>query len=116
MIKHVAFVMYPVTDMDRAVKFYEDGLGFKRGELQSPYWMEFDVAGQTFGIGTFEQVGKAGTANSFAIEVADVNAARARLEEHGYSATEPHELPNCFLSMAKDPDGNSVWLHQSKRT
>ncbi len=27
MIKHIAFTMYPVTDMERARRFYEDTLG-----------------------------------------------------------------------------------------
>jgi predicted enzyme related to lactoylglutathione lyase len=114
MIKHVAFVMYPVTDIHRAAEFYENGLGLKRGELSSDFWIEFDIDGQTLGIGNFEQVGKPGTANSLALEVADIQAMRSRLSEHGHAASEPHELPNCFLSVVSDPDGNNVWLHQRK--
>lgn len=29
MIKHIAFTMYPMTDMARARRFYEDTLGFR---------------------------------------------------------------------------------------
>jgi predicted enzyme related to lactoylglutathione lyase len=114
MIEHVAFVMYPVTDMERAAAFYERGLGLRRDGLDSPVWIEFDVAGTTFGIGNFEQVGKPGTANALAIEVADMDAVRARLTEQGFTASEPYELPNCFLSVVQDPDGNNVWLHKRK--
>ena len=114
MVEHVAFIMYPVTNMERAAGFYENALGLHRGELASPFWIEYEIAGTTFGLGTFEQVGKPGTANALVLEVGDMNAARARLSEHGFSSTEPHELPNCFLSMTQDPDGNSVWLHHRK--
>lgn len=113
-IKHVAFVMYPVTDMPRAVAFYRDGLGLKQDGLNNDFWVEFDVPGMTFGIGNFEQVGTAGTAQSLAIEVDDIAAARAELTGRGIAASEPHELTNCWISLLNDPDGNTIWLHQSK--
>ena len=114
MIEHVAFVMYPVTDMARAAAFYEDGLGLRRDGLASDYWIEYDVAGVTFGIGNFEQVGKPGTANALAIEVDDVAAFRKQLADRGYTATQPHDLTNCLISVVHDPDGNNIWLHQRK--
>ncbi|MBV8117618.1 MAG: VOC family protein [Candidatus Eremiobacteraeota bacterium] len=113
-IKHVAFVMYPVSDMERAIAFYRDVLGFKQEGLELPFWAEFDVAGTTFGIGNFEQVGKPGTAQSFAIEVDDMAATRARLSELGVESTDPFETQVCFISMVADPDGNHICLHQAK--
>jgi len=59
-------------------------------------------------------VGSPGTAQSFAVEVEDVFDYRKRLAAKGVEATEPHELQNCWISVVKDPDGNMVWLHQSK--
>jgi predicted enzyme related to lactoylglutathione lyase len=112
--KAIAFTMYPVTDMPRAVAFYKDALGLPAGELASDYWMEFEIAGGTFGIGNFEQVGKAGTAQSLALEIDDVAALRAKLAGLGIEASEPHELGGCWLSVVADPDGNKVWLHQKK--
>ena len=114
-IKHVAFTMYPVTDLPRAVAFYRDGLGLKQDGLDTDFWVEFDVGGATFGVGTFEQVGTPGTAQSLAIEVDDVVAFRSQLAARGVDATEPHELAACWISVVKDPDGNQVWLHQVKR-
>ena len=113
-IKQMAFTMYPVTDMPRAVTFYRDVLGLKETDVKAAYWAEFDVAGQCFGIGNFEQVGTPGTAQSFALEVDDLPAFRQTLAAHGVEASEPHELQNCWLSTVRDPDGNSIWLHQSK--
>jgi predicted enzyme related to lactoylglutathione lyase len=113
-VKLIAFTMYPVTDMQRAIAFYRDHLGLPAGELASDFWFEFDIAGGTFGIGNFEQVGKAGTAQSLALEVAALDGLRAKLLDAGYEVSEPHDLSSCRISVVKDPDGNSVWLHEKK--
>jgi len=110
----LAFTMYPVTDQQRAVAFYRDVLGLALSGLETEYWTEFDVNGATFGVGNFEQVGKPGSAQSLALEVDDLDAYRARLISLGSEVTEPHELAFCRISVVKDPDGNSIWLHQSK--
>jgi predicted enzyme related to lactoylglutathione lyase len=110
----IAFTMYPVTDMPRAVAFYRDVLGLKPGDMAADFWNEFDVGGGTFGIGNFEQVGTPGTAQSLAIEVDDMAAFRASLKERGLESNEPFETQICYISMVRDPDGNQVWLHQSK--
>ena len=110
----IAFIMYPVSDMPRAVAFYGDGLGLKQEGPASDFWVEFDVAGGTFGVGNFEQVGTPGTAQSLALEIADLPAYRTELSGRGIESGEPHELQNCFISLVRDPDGNQVWLHQLK--
>ncbi len=106
--------MYPVTDVPRAVAFYRDVLGLRLDGLASEYWTEFDVAGTTFGVGNFEQVGKAGTAQSLALEIDDLAGFRTALTAKGVESTEPHELANCAISVVQDPDGNQVWLHEKK--
>lgn len=106
--------MYPVTDMARAAAFYADVLGFKKTGLDLEYWVEFELEGTTFGIGNFEQVGTAGTAQSLAIEVADMSAVRKTLGDRGHETMEPFETPICFISRVSDPDGNVITLHQAK--
>ena len=106
--------MYPVTDMKRAMAFYKDGLGLKSGDVTIEYWAEFDIGGGTFGIGNFEQLGTAGTAQSFALEIADLAAFREKLKSAGYESSEPHDLPTCSIAVVADPDGNKIWLHEKK--
>jgi predicted enzyme related to lactoylglutathione lyase len=113
-VSTIAFTMYPVSDMQRALAFYRDALGLKTTDLASDFWTEFDVAGATFGVGTFEQVGTPGSAQSLALEIDDLPAFRATLSERGIESSEPHELQACWISVVKDPDGNQIWLHQSK--
>lgn len=113
-VSHVAFVMYPVSDMARSIEFYTNVLGFRKAGLESDSWVEFEVGGTTFGLGNFPQVGKPGTAQSLAIEVTDMAAFRADLAAKGYDAPGPHETPVCFISGIQDPDGNSITIHQLK--
>jgi len=112
--QRVAFIMYPVSDMARAVRFYSDVLGLTKAGLDNEHWVEFDVSGTTFGVGDFEEVGTPGTAQSLALEVADMTVTRTALSDRGLETTEPFETPMCFLSMLRDPDGNQIWLHQLK--
>ena len=109
-----AFTMYPVTDMPRAIEFYRDVLGLRPTNDASTVWQEFDVSGATFGVGNFEQVGTPGTAQSLALEIDDLPAFRRTLRERGVDVSEPHGLPNCWISVVHDPDGNMIWLHQLK--
>jgi predicted enzyme related to lactoylglutathione lyase len=111
----IAFTMYPVTDLPRAVAFYRDVLGLPQLGLESPAWVEFEVGGATFGVGTFEQVGKPGTAQSLMLEVDDLAAFQARLAAQGVTSFGPFETPVCWISGVQDPDGNSVGLHQLKK-
>ncbi len=113
-VSSIAFTMYPVTDMPRAVAFYRDALGLESGEVASDFWNEFDVDGATFGIGNFEQCGTPGTGQSLALEIDDLPAYRKALAGRGVEAGEPHELAHCWISVVRDPDGNQVWLHQRK--
>ncbi len=113
-VRAIAFTMYPVTDMPRALAFYRDDLGLTPGEITSDYWAEFEAGGGTFGIGNFEQVGTAGTAQSLALEVTDIAALRTKLGAKGIPVSEPHDLAQCWISVVRDPDGNQIWLHQRK--
>ena len=113
-INGIAFTMYPVSDMARATAFYRDALGLTKSGLDLEYWVEFDVGGGTFGIGNFEQVGAPGSAQSLSLEVSDMTAFRETLTSAGYESMEPFETPLCFISSVRDPDGNTVYLHQAK--
>jgi predicted enzyme related to lactoylglutathione lyase len=113
-IKGAAFTAYPVSDMARAVTFYSDTIGLTKSGIDAEFWVEFDVAGHTFGVGNFPQIGVPGTAQSFALEVTDMTAMREDLTKKGVESTDPFETPVCFISVVRDPDGNQLILHQSK--
>ena len=112
-ITGVAFTMYPVTDVKRARKFYRETLGLRQQGMDEAWWVEFDVGAGTFGIGNVPDNGKPGSAQSLVLEVKDLSAYRKRLREHGVASSEPQRTPyNCLVSQLKDPDGNTIWLHE----
>jgi catechol 2,3-dioxygenase-like lactoylglutathione lyase family enzyme len=113
-VSGIAFTMYPVSDLPRAKAFYRDVLGLQPGGIETDYWFEFEVAGGTFGIGSFPQVGTPGTAQSLALEVPDLASLRETLAGRGIAVDPPHELEWCSIAVVRDPDGNQIWLHHAK--
>ena len=87
-ITEIAFTCYPVTDIVRARKFYEDVLGLKAthvvGESGGMQFTEYDIAHGTLALG-------AGATNwhprsdgcSVGLEVEDFDAAIAHLKAAG---------------------------------
>lgn len=113
-VRHIAFVMYPVSDMARAVAFYEGKLGLTRdAEASGDRWTEFDIAGTAFAITTVP-VGEPGSGHSLALEVDDLTAFRQALAERGVETPQDFESPVCWMAPVSDPDGNTVTLHQLK--
>jgi predicted enzyme related to lactoylglutathione lyase len=117
-ITEIAFSCYPVTDMARARKFYEDVLGLKStvyyGEPGGMQWTEFDIGAGTLAIG-------AGAPNwhprpdgcSVGLEVEDFDAAIAHLRTHNVKFTmEPFSTPVCKMAFISDPDGNTICIHK----
>ncbi len=113
-VRELAFVMYPVRDMQKALAFYRDTIGLTPSGLASDVWTEFDIAGATFGIGAFPQVGAPGSAGSLALEIDDLAAMRERLLASGIEVSEPFETPICWIAQLHDLDGNTITLHQRK--
>jgi predicted enzyme related to lactoylglutathione lyase len=114
MIKEIAFVVYTVTDMARARAFYEKTLGLSLGETFGESWIEYDVAGVTFAI--TNGFGDGTPASSVAFEVDDLEAELARLKAQGVPVEGGiHEFEPCRMVLIKDPDGNTLCIHQRKR-
>ena len=88
-INEVAFVGYPVSDINRARDFYERILGLAPGELDheiegmpGKFWIEYAVADQTFAISNlWDPAGEGGPAIAF--EVEDLDASISHLKDKG---------------------------------
>ena len=111
MIKGVAAVWLPVTDMHRAVSFYGDTLGLPVTEHDSD-WSEVDANGLKLGLNSSESpAGDGGAAVAFQPE-GDIEAEVERLKNAGV------EFPDGISEHAwgrivpfKDPDGNDLQLY-----
>jgi predicted enzyme related to lactoylglutathione lyase len=117
MVKHIAFTMYPVKDMARARKFYEDGLGLQMTSDYQGKWVEYHLLNGAFAITTMAEgvTPSAKAGGSIAFEVDDVDATMAKLAESGGKITVPaFDTPGCRMGFAADSEGNGLCVHAKK--
>jgi predicted enzyme related to lactoylglutathione lyase len=116
MFKKVAFTMYPVVDMARARKFYEDTMGLKISSNYEEKWVEYDLPeGGCFAI-TIMAEGVSPSANaggSIAFEVRDLENLVKELKQKNVNfKMDIFETPVCKMAVAIDSEGNAFTLHQ----
>jgi predicted enzyme related to lactoylglutathione lyase len=106
-------VYYHVRNMDKAIAFYSDVLGFP---LKSrDYVARFEIDGVLFElVPAPEGATVSGPGNArLSLAVAHIQAAISYLESKGVSATPPKPEVGGVLSFFKDPDGNELCLWQN---
>src|SRR4051812_39117694 len=113
----VDFVSVPTSDLERAVTFYGTTLGLRRSVYRpGGNFAEFEtrtvtlsvVDPQRLGVGSLQP-----NANPLALQVEDVAAARATLEERGVTFTgDIFDTGVCHMAFFNDPDGNALMLHR----
>jgi catechol 2,3-dioxygenase-like lactoylglutathione lyase family enzyme len=114
-VQRTDFVGIPVTDRERAAKFYGETLGLKRNPLAHSDWPEFETGNVTILLNTPEQTGIPFSSSNTAIALRkpDVAEAMERLREAGveFMFPEPYDAGVCHMAFFKDPDGNALILH-----
>ncbi|SPE60849.1 Glyoxalase/bleomycin resistance protein/dioxygenase [Verrucomicrobia bacterium] len=117
-IRGVDFVLYNVTNFERAKKFYQDTLGLKLLQEFGGAWAEFETGTLALAIGAYgaQPIPAGQKSNAVAaLAVDDVKAAVEQLKGRGVKINqEPQEFPPCFTATIADPDGNEIILHQRK--
>ena len=112
----VDFVSIPTRDLESACAFYGNTLGLPRSVYRPDRnFAEFETGTVTISVVNPERMGigefKA-NANHLALQVDDVQAARAELEERGVSFLgDIFDTGVCHMAFLKDPDGNALMLH-----
>jgi predicted enzyme related to lactoylglutathione lyase len=116
MITSIAYFAYPVADMPRTRRFYEDTLGLKPEMNFGDKWLEYEVAGQTFAVTTMEMSSKpGGKGGVIAFEVDDLDKTLAQLKEKKVKfVMDVFDTPVCRMAVVEDPDGNQVIIHRRK--
>jgi predicted enzyme related to lactoylglutathione lyase len=121
MIRHIAFTLYPVTDMARARRFYEETLDLRltRREAREFEWVEYDLDGGTFALTNLTEGGapSADAGGSIAFEVQNVDETVEQLRAKGVRVKlEPLSTPVCRLAVILDSEGNALTLHQATQS
>jgi catechol 2,3-dioxygenase-like lactoylglutathione lyase family enzyme len=118
MIKHIKFASVPVSDQDRALRFYTEKLGFAV-HTDKPFndqqrWIELRIPGAETRLVLFTPDGHEDRIGSFAalsFEADDVASAYEELSRRGVEfAGPPKSAEWGSFAIFKDPDGNSFVL------
>ena len=115
-VERVDYIRVPVTDIAAANHFYGELLGLPRNP-NSPDddWVEYEAGNVTLAVMTphthdyeFASLPPA----TIALRVADVAAAKAKLEEAGLEVGEMWDSGACNGAGVSDPAGNRILLHR----
>jgi predicted enzyme related to lactoylglutathione lyase len=102
--QRVDFIAVPVKDLARADQFYGETLGLARHPKSGERWVEYETGNLTLALSTF--------GGGIAIGVADVDEARAKLEQAGVEFDgETFDSGVCNGAGFTDPAGNRLLLH-----
>ena len=115
LVTGVDFIAVPTQDFDKSVEFYRDVLGLQ----ESKQWgdmpgKEFETGSLTIAIMQSDAFGLdfAPHTHPIALQVDDVEAARAELEEKGIEfAADTIDSGVCHMAYFTDPDGNALMFH-----
>lgn len=115
-VQRVDYIRVPVTDMEKANRFYGELLGLERNP-NSPGedWVEYETGNVTLAVMTPHTHDYEFTPlppGTLVLRVANVAAARAQLEAAGVQVNELWDSGVCRGAGVRDPDGNAILLHR----
>jgi predicted enzyme related to lactoylglutathione lyase len=111
-------VAVPVSDVDRAKKFYTEGVGFNADHDHAVSdeirFVQLTPPGSTCSIAIGKGVTQAapGSLEGLQMVVSDVERARTELVERGVEVSEVQEFPWGRFVFFSDPDGNKWAVQQ----
>jgi catechol 2,3-dioxygenase-like lactoylglutathione lyase family enzyme len=115
-VTNIGVVMFTVSDVDAAIAFYTEKLGFELradipfGEGGEYRWVEVAPPGSTARLSLNPPMnGATPGGGGIGLESREVRAEHARLTALGVEAPEPFDMPGTpLMFMINDPDGNVV--------
>ena len=118
MIKEIAFVGYPTTNMKRSREFYEGVLGLKSSDAFGPLtdesqFAEYLIGDTAFSLGCMPEWKPSKDGPYIAFEMENFDEAIEKLKANNVTFTmEKVDTSACFMAMVQDPDGNSILIHK----
>ncbi len=111
-IRGTDFVMFQVSDMPEAVRFYRETLGLTQ-EVDTEDFTEFDCGNVTLSLIRVAEIPDGAGRGHIAFAVDDVQAAYLEMKEKGaHLEGEPVDYGCCKAVTVQDPDRNVVILHR----
>ncbi|MCA9471505.1 MAG: VOC family protein [Nitrospirales bacterium] len=118
-VTEIAFTGYPITNLPRARKFYEEVLGLSPSWVNGTDeqgWVEYQIGSSVLAITNMAQEWTpSANGPSAALEMEDFGQTMQELRANGTTMLiEPFETPVCHMAVIADPDGNSLIIHKRK--
>lgn len=112
-IQRIGNVFYRTTDMDAAVRFYSEVLGFPLKLRDGDRWAAFDVGGATLAVegGAAPGSSSAGGA-TVSLRCEDLAGVVADLRAKGASVSDVETGPHERRAEVRDPAGNMLVLYE----
>ncbi len=114
-VERVDYIRVPVRDIDQAKHFYGEVLGLVQNpNSPSGDWIEYETGNVTLAVmtpHTHDYEFAPLPPGTVALRVADVAAAKAKLEAAGVQVNEMWDSGVCHGAGFSDPDGNRILLH-----
>ena len=112
-IRGTDFVMYQVSDLAHAAKFYRETLGLPQEVYSEEWqWAEFKCGNVSFALHGGQKLPNQIAGGRVALAVGDVFAVCAELKSKGVRfETESTDYSDCHAAVILDPDGKAVVLH-----
>lgn len=115
-IKSIGFVSYPVKDMARAKKFYEEVFELTPNpefDASNESWAEYIIGDSALSLGKMDGWEPSGQGPALAFEVEDFDATIAKLKSANVKfITEPMKFPKCQMAQIQDSEGNGITIHK----
>ena len=115
MIERTDFIAVPVQDRERAAQFYGETLGLPKNPNSTERWYEYETGNVTLAFVSPEMMGGSFTPlpmASIVLRVADIDAAREKLEAAGVEIKgEKWDSGVCNGLAFVDTEGNGLMLH-----
>ncbi|MBJ7332401.1 MAG: VOC family protein [Solirubrobacteraceae bacterium] len=118
-LTNIGVAMFTVNDVDAAIAFYTEKLGFELradvsfGEQGDNRWVEVAPPGSTARLALNPPMGSEPGHAGIGVETTDVDAEYERLTALGIKADPPMDVPGApKLFMIQDPDGNHIAVVQ----
>jgi len=114
MLQKIAYIWYPVTDMDRAVEFYHELLGFKL-LFKREDWSEFEISGQRLALSKkdFIPEHRELPVPGVSFLAQPIEQVISTLSRKGVQLADGLKVyPYGKLASFRDPDGNLLGLYE----
>jgi lactoylglutathione lyase len=109
-IQRIGNVFYRVDDMDAAVRFYTEVLGFGLKLRDGNHWAAFDVGGATLAVEGGAPGGPGGATVSLRVE--DIQSVVQDLRNKGAQLSDVESGPHERRARLTDPAGNQLVLYE----